>query len=76
MAACAGIVELLYGFYYARLWLSVCLANIAVTAILHRDRWGQQLPPILPNHMISYRVVSLNFQKAFEWYFPTSPTQV
>lgn len=33
MADCAGIVELLYGFYYARLWLSVCLANIAVTAI-------------------------------------------
>lgn len=63
VADCAVLVQLLYIFYYAHLWLHVCKANTAVMAISHWDRCGQQLSTVLSNHFML-----LNSCKAPKWF--------
>lgn len=64
VADCAVLVQLLYMFYYAHLWLHVCMANTAVMAISRWDRWGQQLSTVLRNHFML-----LNSRKAPKWFW-------
>lgn len=59
----AVLVQLLYIFYYAHLWLHVCMANTAVMVISHWDRWGQQLSTVLSNHFVLF-----NSRKVSKWF--------